>query len=785
MITVTDIIRRLVLPLLALTCLVTSAPAQVVIPDPGLDAAVRQALQKPTGPLSSQDLLSLTNLDASQRNITNLAGLEAARNLTTLSLQTNSLTLLSVPSELTNLVTIDLSFNPLTNCVFPNGLKHLNRILIQSSQLTNLTLPTNLTVLTELNLQGNQFTSFNLPSNLTGVGFLGLSDNRLTSFTISTNLTELNNLDLEDNQLTSFTLPSRVTNMFFLDLGFNSLTNCTLPNGMAQLDTLFVEANALANLTLPAGMTTMLDLEIWGNQLTSLAIPADMTNLVVISGFFNQLTNLTLPATVRNLTTLDLDGNRLTSFNVPSSLTQLGFLNLRDNQLTNLIVPATITNLDFVDLAGNRLPNFSLPSSPHLSLLNLSSNKLTSLGLPSGMTNLSTLFLQSNQLTNLTLASGLTNLVQIDLRGNQLASLTLPSDLTRLSTLLLDGNPLETLVVSEPMAAARLAGLVASLRNQGVSVFTFPLTVQLVRLLPTAGAFKFAITGPPGVYSVLQSADLATWSGLSVVVNTLGALNFSDTTAHLSPQKFYRALLQSPPPNMVFIPAGTFTMGTPTNEVNHQPDEGPQTTVFITRGFWMGKYEVTQGEYLAVLGSNPSGFPGDLNRPVETVCWLDATNYCARLTQQELAAGHIPPGSRYRLPTEAEWEYAARAGTSTRFSYGDDPNFTNLPNNAWYSANAGFGTHPVGQKAPNPWGLYDMEGNVLEWTLDWYGAYPGGATTDPQGPASNPIGVKVIRGGAWDSFPTDCRSGRRLTEGVSPFITDFILGFRVILVTEP
>ena len=363
--------------------------------------------------------------------------------------------------------------------------------------------------------------------------------------------------------------------------------------------------------------------------------------------------------------------------------------------------------------------------------------------------------------------------------------LTLPPDLTALSTLLLDGNPLNTLVVSEPMAAGKLAALVASLRAQGVNVFTYPLTVQLVRLLPlVTDAFKFAITGPPGVYSILQSTDLAAWSPLAVTVNALGVTNFTDTTAHLSPRKFYRALLQTPPPNMVFIPAGTFTMGTPANEVNRQPDEGPQTTVTITRGFWMGEYEVTQAEYLALLGSNPSGFPGDLNRPVETVSWLDATNYCARLTQQELAAGHIPLGSHYRLPTEAEWEYAARAGTSTRFSYGDDPNFTNLANYAWYSANAGFETHPVGQKLPNPWGLYDMEGNVLEWTLDWYGPYPGGSTNNPQGPASNATGVKVIRGGAWDAFPSDCRSGRRLTEGVSPFITDFILGFRVILATE-
>jgi len=298
------------------------------------------------------------------------------------------------------------------------------------------------------------------------------------------------------------------------------------------------------------------------------------------------------------------------------------------------------------------------------------------------------------------------------------------------------------------------------------------------------GSFKFAITGPPGVYTVLASTNLTTWSTVGVAPNPLGSVNFHDVTTNALPQKFYQVMLQVPPANMVFVPPNTFTMGTPPNEVNRQADEGPQTTVTVSHGFWMGKYEVTQREYLAVTGSNPSGFPGDLNRPVESVSWLDATNYCALLTQQELAAGRIPPGSHYRLPTEAEWECAARAGTSTRFSYGDDPNFTSLTSHAWFAGNAGFGTHPVGQKTPNPWGLYDMEGNVLEWTLDWYGPYPGGSVTDPQGPASNVQGVKVIRGGAWDSFGSDCRSGRRQTEGVSPFIHDFILGFRVVL-AEP
>ena len=198
----------------------------------------------------------------------------------------------------------------------------------------------------------------------------------------------------------------------------------------------------------------------------------------------------------------------------------------------------------------------------------------------------------------------------------------------------------------------------------------------------------------------------------------------------------------------------------------------------------MAKYLVTQRDYLAVTGENPSQFPGNLDRPIESVSWFAASNYCVLLTAQDLAAGRIPPGSHYRLPTEAEWECAARAGTGTRFNYGDDPDVTSLTNHAWYSANSGFRTQPVGQKLPNALGLYDMAGNVWEWCQDWYGEYPGGGITDPQGPATNPIGWKVIRGGAWEGFELDCRSARRGFEPASPFISDSIIGFRVVLVTD-
>ena len=232
---------------------------------------------------------------------------------------------------------------------------------------------------------------------------------------------------------------------------------------------------------------------------------------------------------------------------------------------------------------------------------------------------------------------------------------------------------------------------------------------------------------------------------------------------------------------MAWIQPGTFIMGSPTNELGRFPDEGPQTVVTLTKGFWMGNHEVTQAEYLAVVGSNPSYFIGDTNRPVEQATWHNATNYCGLRTQAERTAGRIPSNWGYRLPTEAEWEYCCRAGArTTRFGHGDDLSYAALGNYAWYPGNSGSTTHPVEQKLANPWGLMDMHGNVREWCQDWYSyaPYPGGSVTDPTGPASG--SYRVIRGGgSWNYDAMYCRSASRVYG--TPTLVKYDLGFRVVL----
>ncbi|MBU6401217.1 MAG: formylglycine-generating enzyme family protein [Verrucomicrobia bacterium] len=229
---------------------------------------------------------------------------------------------------------------------------------------------------------------------------------------------------------------------------------------------------------------------------------------------------------------------------------------------------------------------------------------------------------------------------------------------------------------------------------------------------------------------------------------------------------------------LVWISAGEFIMGSPNDEPGRDPDEGPQTRVIIPRGFWMGRCEVTQAEYQQVTGTNPSNATEDQRRPVEKVNWYEAMDYCAKLTQRAQAADQLPRGYAYRLPTEAEWEYACRAGTTTRFSHGDDKGYVQLPEYAWFTRNSESMTHPVGTRRPNPWGLLDMHGNVWEWCLDrWDGALPGGCVTNVALPASGTL--RAARGGSWLYEGAACRSANR--DDYSPSNRCSDLGFRVVL----
>lgn len=222
---------------------------------------------------------------------------------------------------------------------------------------------------------------------------------------------------------------------------------------------------------------------------------------------------------------------------------------------------------------------------------------------------------------------------------------------------------------------------------------------------------------------------------------------------------------------MLWVEPGTFMMGSDYDEPGRNQAEGPQTKVTLTKGFWLGKTEVTQAQYEAITGTNPSTFTAvGPQAPVERVSWADAMAYCQKLNERERAAGRLPEGHAYTLPTEAEWEYAYRAGTTT--PYPDRPDEM-----GWNKFNSRDTTHPVGQRKPNPWGFYDMAGNIVEWCFDWYGDYPGGEVKDPKGPRRGYY--RIARGGSWRTDVHVSRSAAR--SGGSEGRLDYTLGFRLAL----
>lgn len=250
------------------------------------------------------------------------------------------------------------------------------------------------------------------------------------------------------------------------------------------------------------------------------------------------------------------------------------------------------------------------------------------------------------------------------------------------------------------------------------------------------------------------------WIGLSAAVSAMGATLPRTVVLGLGPGVTM---------SFVLIEAGSFVMGSDPNFSDG--DETPAHRVTLTQPFYLGECEVTQEQWVAVMGANPSKFRGARN-PVENVSWTDCQRFLTKLSRQA--------GRDVRLPTEAQWEYACRAGTTTRWYFGDDE--AALPRYAWCGSNAKGTTHSVATRPANPWGLHDLYGNVWEWCADWYARhyFPDDAI-DPTGPATGD--ARVLRGGAWGDSAEQIRSGYRNSMG--PGEHNAGAGFRCVLIINP
>jgi len=251
----------------------------------------------------------------------------------------------------------------------------------------------------------------------------------------------------------------------------------------------------------------------------------------------------------------------------------------------------------------------------------------------------------------------------------------------------------------------------------------------------------------------------------SIVIS--GCISSEEASEIIEPDETQESITDSPSMEFVLIPAGEFEMGSPSTEKGRRSNEGPVHTVTIEKAYYMGKYEVTQKQWRDIMGSNPSAYKGD-DQPVEQVSWEDIQEFIKKLNEMEGT-------DKYRLPSEAEWEYAARAGTTTRYSFGDDE--SDLGDYAWYSDNSDSITHPVGLKQPNPWGLYDMHGNVWEWVQDKDHSDYNGAPTDGSAWESGEYPFRVLRGGG-DGPSKMYRSAVRIDYVQNTRPTNF--GFRLL-----
>jgi formylglycine-generating enzyme required for sulfatase activity len=267
------------------------------------------------------------------------------------------------------------------------------------------------------------------------------------------------------------------------------------------------------------------------------------------------------------------------------------------------------------------------------------------------------------------------------------------------------------------------------------------------------------------------SIDLSVGAAYYVFVQAYNSYGYS---GYSSIDHFTITYTNSLGMTFILLPAGTFTMGSPSDEPGRDGYEGPQHQVTLTQPFYMQQTEVTQAQWEAVMGRNPSSFSGCPSCPVENVTWND-------VVYTFIGYMNARGEGTYNLPTEAQWEYAARAGSTTAFYNGGitetgagyDPNLNAI---GWYTYNSGSETHPVAQKTPNAWGLYGMSGNVWEWCWDWHGSsYDSSPSTDPAGPTSG--WYRVIRGGGWFSYAGNCRSAFRSYS--SPDFRSSSFGFRL------
>jgi len=729
----------------------------------------------------------VNRLSCGFQSIKQLKGLELFIFITRLELGHNQLTVVPELSKLTRLTNLYLNNNQLTHVPELSNLVVLTDLILHNNKLTDISGIQNLAALTTLHLYDNLLADISALSNLGTLTSLNLSLNQLTDISALSDLTALTTLSLSSNQLSDISELSNLESLRVLSLGSNQLT----------------DISALSNLG------SLIGLSLDSNQLTDISALSNLGSLTGLSLDSNQLTDISALSNLESLTDLSLDSNQLTDISALSNLSALTGLDLDNNQLTDISPLSNLTALDDLDLRRNQLSDIT-------PLINL--------------TALEYLYLGRNQLTEISTLSNLTALIELYLNNNELTEVSGLSNLTDLDELILDNNPdllcisLETLDSQLDSSDGKDDGIVMWLTcksqqtNLLVSNAGLDQTITIGETTTLTGtndgAFNNSLSynweiviAPTNSTATPTSFDTATIEftpdiiGNYTIEFTIGD-GISTSTDTIQIQVNSTVLIE---PEMVAIPGGTFQMG---DETNSNDNELPVHIVTIAP-FEMGKFEVTFNEYDHYLQSrgilttdittiNNEGYDfgfGRNNRPVISVSWDDIQGYLEWLNTQLGIALDDP--KRFRLPSESEWEYAARAGTTTTFNTGDCINTdqANYDGNSNYSYTKVDGslvncpvtniildqTEPVGSYDSNLFGLFDMHGNVFEWVEDcWHVDFIGSPEngTPWLGENSGNCSERVLRSGFWNGAPSFLRSAYRGSADASVYRTA-IYGFRL------
>jgi formylglycine-generating enzyme required for sulfatase activity len=625
---------------------------------------------------------------------------------------------------------------------------------------------------------------------VTWIGDHAFYKNQLTSVAIPANVTTIYDGAFRENNLTSITIPSSVTSIREAAFSQNRLTSVIIPSSVASIGNSVFQDNQLVSVTIPANITAIGDQAFYKNQLTSVVIPGSVTSIGKNAFRENQLASITIPNSVVSIGEWAFSQNRLTSVTMGNSVTAIGEGVFRDNRLTSVVIPNSVTSIEGYAFNGNNLwtitigDNVTFPSSGvevfgTLGFLTAYNNndKLAGIYTRSGANS-----------TNWSWATPF----QWTQAGNRI---TITGHIGSGGVMILPAAINGIPVTAVGNGAFRDKNLTKVVIPDGVtSIGTGAFAGNRLTSVALGANVTF---GSDALDSDLESA----YSSNSMTAGTYTRPDAASTAWAAVPV----------PGGFVRLPGGTFTMGSPANEPGRDNDEGPQRQITVS-AFYRGQNPVTVGEFrrfasaagyrteaesegdgqvwtgsswetrAKVNWKNP-GFTQGQDYPVVLVSWNDAVRYCNWLSQQEgltpayyytvnkdnrvIGVTRNRNASGYRLPTEAEWEYACRAGTRTPFNTGNNitTDQANYHGANPYNDNAQGAyrerTTPVRSFEPNAWGLYDMHGNVYEWCWDWYGSYSATVQTDPAGPVSGER--RATRGGSWNTAAQNLRSAYRGT----------------------